>query len=497
MRFKIGSTYTLGYGIGKVKIEKPTAKGKTFKAVRQSDGKSLHFGDASMPTRQDNPKAKKNYCSRASGLAPRGFNPNTFSLIYWDCIPAKGTSTNSEDGMNKIRLYTNISKTQMSETDTHYKIKGIPITADNAVMNGILYSADENAKGMPSMIGQPLTLAHPESQGFNISAKNGVGMQDFYSGGNITDVYNSDGIWYADADIKKSMLAAQNDGQSYIEALNARENIGVSTGLTFSNNELSGTNSKGESYDKTAVNQDYDHLALLLNEAPAGGETTVMRFNGNETEVFDVDMVINSAGDVVNDEAGLFTKFKKWLANHGDFDSQEESGYNNQDLNTNEDRIMRDKMIAALNAANIEVNNLDDDALFAAYNEYMSGKKKDADADKDEDDKKKEKKDKAMNAEEISAIVAETVNAAVKPLKDELAANKEGELKGLREAVNALDLGLPEVAVNAMGKEDLESLVNKHGGSFADYSGLNVNHRANGGVKTETLDIDLNAGAED
>ena len=494
MRFKIGSTYTLGYGIGKVKIEKPTAKGKTFKAVRQSDGKSLHFGDPDMPTRQDNPKAKKNYCSRASGLAPRGFNPNTFSLIYWDCIPAKGTSTNSEDGMNKIRLYTNISKTQMSETDTHYKIKGIPITADNAVMNGILYSADENEKGMPSMVGQPLTLAHPESQGFNISAKNGVGMQDFYSGGNITDVYNSDGIWYADADIKKSMLAAQNDGQSYIDALNAKENIGVSTGLTFSNNELSGTNSKGESYDKTAVNQDYDHLALLLNEAPAGGETTVMRFNGNETEVFDVDMVINSAGDVVNDEAGLFTKFKKWLANHGDFDSQEESGYNNQDLNTNEDRIMRDKMIAALNAAKIETNNLDDDALFAAYNEYMSGKKKDADADKDEDDKKKEKKDKAMNQllEGFNSLTSK-----IESLESQLAANKESELKGLREAVNALDLGLPEVAVNAMGKEDLESLVNKHGGSFADYSGLNVNHRVNGGVKTESLDIDLNAGAED
>ena len=63
MRFKIGSTYTLGYGIGRVKIEKPTAKGKTFKAVRLSDGKSIHFGDPDMPTRQDNPKAKKAYCN--------------------------------------------------------------------------------------------------------------------------------------------------------------------------------------------------------------------------------------------------------------------------------------------------------------------------------------------------------------------------------------------------------------------------------------------------
>ena len=63
MKFKIGKTYTLGYGIGRVRIESPTAKGKTFKAVRLSDGKSLHFGDSSMPTRQDNPEACLLYTS--------------------------------------------------------------------------------------------------------------------------------------------------------------------------------------------------------------------------------------------------------------------------------------------------------------------------------------------------------------------------------------------------------------------------------------------------
>uniref|UniRef100_UPI00356AC070 hypothetical protein n=1 Tax=Pseudoalteromonas sp. TaxID=53249 RepID=UPI00356AC070 len=212
--------------------------------------------------------------------------------------------------MNKIRLYTNVRKTQLSETDTHFKIKGIPITADNAVMNGILYSAEENAKGMPSMLGQPLTLAHPESNGFNISAKNGVGMQDFYSGGNITDVYNRDGIWYADADVKKSLLAAQDDGETYINALASKENIGVSTGLMFSDNELSGTNSKGEEYTKQAVNQSYDHLAMLLNETPAGGETTVMRFNGEDVDVVNVEALIGSVGEIEQDKIseGLLTK---------------------------------------------------------------------------------------------------------------------------------------------------------------------------------------------
>ena len=350
--------------------------------------------------------------------------------------------------MNKIRIYTNVGRTQIKETDTHFKIKGIPITADNAVMNGILYSAEENAKGMPSMVGQPLTLSHPESDGFNISAKNGKGMQDFYSGGNITDVYNSGGIWYADADIKKSLLAAQDDGQDYICALNSKENIGVSTGLTFSNNEINGVNSKGEKYSKVAVNQEYDHLAMLLNEAPAGGDTTVMRFNGEDVEVVNVDLLINSVTDEPGEkELSLFAKFTQWLANHGSFEPDEKTGYNAQDLNTNEDRIMRDKMIAALNAANVKTDGLDDEALFAAYNEHVSGNKKDANVD-------------------IEAVVSAAVNAAVKPLTEKLEAINAEKLQSKRDAVNKLDLGLPMTAINAMTDAELDGLLSKHGQQF-------------------------------
>ena len=359
--------------------------------------------------------------------------------------------------MNKIRLYTNVSKTQLSETDTHFKIKGIPITADNAVMNGILYSAEENAKGMPSMLGQPLTLAHPESNGFNISAKNGVGMQDFYSGGNITDVYNRDGIWYADADVKKSLLAAQDDGETYINALASKENIGVSTGLMFSDNELSGVNSKGEKYTKEAVNQSYDHLAMLLNETPAGGETTVMRFNGEDVDVVNVDSLIGSTGDTEKDE--ISESFIDKVVNKvkAAFVNENKSGYNDTDLNTNHgDSIMnRKEMLEALGlATNSQVT---DDELKTLMKSKLA-----------------QNASEGFSKEDLTAAI----NAAVEPLKAELAANKEDKLKGLREAVNKLDLGLPEVAVNAMGEADLTALVEKHGGSFASGYPTAVNARS-------------------
>tara|TARA_Y100000310_G_C20704371_1_gene833769 strand:- start:6110 stop:7264 length:1155 start_codon:yes stop_codon:yes gene_type:complete len=366
--------------------------------------------------------------------------------------------------MNKIRLYTNVSKTQLSETDTHFKIKGIPITADNAVMNGILYSAEENAKGMPSMLGQPLTLAHPESNGSYVSAKNGSGMQDFYSGGNITDVYNREGIWYADADVKKSLLAAQDDGETYINALKSKDNIGVSTGVYFSDNELSGTNNKGEEYTKQAVNQSYDHLAMLLNEAPAGGETTVMRFNGEDVDVVNVESLIGSVGDIEQDEIseGLLTKIVNTVK--AAFVNENKSGYNDTDLNTNHgDSIMnRDEMLEALGlATNSQVT---DDELKTLMKSKL-----------------------AANASEgfSKEDLTEAVNAAVKPIskklekvESELTANKKDKLKGLREAVNKLDLGLPEVAVNAMGEADLTALVEKHGGSFASGYPTAVNARA-------------------
>ncbi len=58
---------------------------------------------------------------------------------------------------NSIMLMANVNRSQINITDTHYNIKSIPITVDDAVMNGVLYSATENAKGMQSMMGNPVT----------------------------------------------------------------------------------------------------------------------------------------------------------------------------------------------------------------------------------------------------------------------------------------------------------------------------------------------------
>lgn len=92
MALEIGKSYTLGYGIGRVKIVRSEAKGKAKAAVQESTGKRVNFGDPDMKNAPGTKRAE-NYCSRANNLNSRGFNANTLSLIDWECIPQKGKDT--------------------------------------------------------------------------------------------------------------------------------------------------------------------------------------------------------------------------------------------------------------------------------------------------------------------------------------------------------------------------------------------------------------------
>ena len=60
-----------------------------------------------------------------------------------------------------ISLFANVSKSQIKETDTHFNIEGVPVTVDDAVMNGIHYTAKNNKLGMPSIRDRVVTLSHP------------------------------------------------------------------------------------------------------------------------------------------------------------------------------------------------------------------------------------------------------------------------------------------------------------------------------------------------
>lgn len=91
MSLQIGKSYTLGYGIGRVRIVRSEAKNKAKAAIQESSGKRINFGDPDMRNAPGTPKAER-YCSRAANLNEKGFNANTLSLIDWECIPQRSTT---------------------------------------------------------------------------------------------------------------------------------------------------------------------------------------------------------------------------------------------------------------------------------------------------------------------------------------------------------------------------------------------------------------------
>lgn len=387
-----------------------------------------------------------------------------------------------------VLIYTNVGKSQIEETDTHFKITGIPVTKNNKVMNRVGYFEQHNAKGMPTMVDQPVTLRHPEVDGVNVSAKQGKGLT-YFSGTLVEQQpYLTNGSWKVDLQVNKKKLAAQDDGERWTEILSNKETFGVSTGLTFTRNKESGE-IDGEEYDMVAMNQQYDHLAFLdpKVEAPAGGEDTMVRFNANveqgEIIVCNIDdeatLKCPSTVEHVNaNHKSLFDKFLGWMASHGDFAPATDKGYNSQEFDVNqqnEDLIMdRSEML---------------EALCLATNSQVT----------DEELKILMKSKLAANASEgfTKEDVQTIVNAAIKPLADQLTANADKELNEVAEQVAALNKGLDAEDAKALGLTKAKAFLAANGAEFVA-EGYNAQHNgrtsASNKQDNEFDGIDLNAG---
>lgn len=145
------------------------------------------------------------------------------------------------------------------------------------------------------------------------------------------------------------------------------------------------------------------------------------------------------------------------------FGFKPKAGYNADGLiNNNEADQMKEKIIAALNAAGIKTDGLSDDALFAEFQNMKApeGKpedKKAACADGEEDDKK---------AMVDNAKLLEAINSLTKKVEAvELAANASArtEIDGLAEQVADLKIGMTANAAKLLPKAELVSILAANG----------------------------------
>lgn len=412
-----------------------------------------------------------------------------------------------------VIINSKVSRSKIEHTDTDYILKGIPITVNESVMNGVLYSRADNEAGMASIVGKPITIDHPtDANGSFISALEGEGLKKFYSGGIVTNYYEKDDIWYVDAEINKAMLAAQNGGSALKEKLDSKSDLGVSTGLTIEYNEISGVNPAGKKYKRVAKGQFYNHLAAVNN--PAGGRMTTAVFNGENTQEIDFsEMLSNSKQENKNLVNKLFDMIRELVANESSFNDTDSliraklraerttktdeylypsETYPNffiyekagtmlkqaylleegvitfvgepkavvkdvdwkeikSDLNTNEDNSMRTEMLAELKVKGITVNaEITDTELMAKYKESLT-----ANSTADTGDSK------LLDA--INALTAK-VDAME---KTKLTAEEEAKAKKAKElAANSAiaDLGFTETDLLQMTTNRLDDLHAKHSG---------------------------------
>lgn len=348
----------------------------------------------------------------------------------------------------RVNFYTNACTSKFKDNGGGiWALQGIPMTVDNAVMNGIYYPEDENAKGLNTYKGKPVALRHPSDENGNpTSAASGAGLFNYYSGGVITNVYNHNGINYFDAEFNVNMMRAQKNGDYFADKIEKKEPIGVSTGLYFDGNNEEGVTANGEKYIAVAKNQQGDHVAMLPDdEPPAGGKDTFIRFNGennDQTMAVNIDEFIESLSNIDNnadDKKSLFNQLKEWLLQT--IASSTNDKDNNQVINKTDevDAMKREELIAALNAQKVEFKEdaTDAELLVQLVN---SGK--------------------ADNSELVSTI--NSLKEEVKTLKSELASNADKELDSLAEKAAPL-LGVEKDEAKSLGANALHKVLAKNG----------------------------------
>ncbi len=149
---------------------------------------------------------------------------------------------------------------------------------DDVVMNEIKYPAAEIAKSFNTLEGTPAPMGHPIVRGQYV----GVGHSEAYpfiSGAINRNVKRADGVVHLEKWIDKEY--ATRNHPSLIEAINKKQPIHTSTGLTLERIEVA----NGAGYKYEAHNMLFDHDAILLNEV------------GAATPEQGVGVFVNSAGD--------------------------------------------------------------------------------------------------------------------------------------------------------------------------------------------------------
>jgi len=335
----------------------------------------------------------------------------------------------------RVHIVSTVNARNVSKTGGQYTIRDVVGAVDGIVMNGMLYPGEQLAKSAPTLNGKPAPAGHPKNtDGQYISAANGDALLSSYVGSVCRNARHVGGRTMVDIVVNEAQAKALPDGQAIVARLDAAINgqdvapIHVSTGLLCEPITAEGT-SNGKPYQRIATNIQYDHLAILLHEQGAGTPSDGVGMWLNAAgQPAQVEQVVIPSGPDDKRAAGLLGWVRKLLGNTDELSMRQiedglgatlpamawivevytryaiwrdEAGtYWRQDYAVSSEGVVswagsavqverqvkyeevatnlqgadpvKDKILAALNAAGVQTAGLDEAALLTAYNALVA-----------------------------------------------------------------------------------------------------------------------------
>lgn len=332
----------------------------------------------------------------------------------------------------RIHILSAVNAANVSKDGGMYTIKDVCGAIDGIVMNSALYPAEELRNSAASLEGKPAPAGHPkDGDGRFISALNGAALLNSYIGSVCTNARHEGGRTLVDIVVNEAQAMAHPDGVKLVERLDAAitgnnaDPIHVSTGLLCKMLTANGE-SGGKKYTRIATGIQYDHLAILLNERGAGtpedGVGMFLNSDGQEVEVETVevneqaidrrfegvagwirkllgnsdlsfDQIYEGLRAVLPEGAWLREVFSRYCIYMSSDDRLFQQDYAIDSSGSvaligqpvevirkveyepisNQEKVdaVKDKILAALNAAGIKTEGLDESQLLAAYNSMV------------------------------------------------------------------------------------------------------------------------------
>lgn len=313
---------------------------------------------------------------------------------------------------------------KLIEGKKHIIVSGAKHMIGDHVMNRILYPMQKMEYIIDDLSNNNAYIAapagHPTVNGEFISVSDARSLINHNIGSMFFNFRKEGPKMVSDLAVNPDVAAISEDGREVLRRIEAEEDIDISTGFFLRGSIMPGVNSHGEEYDMIADELMLDHSAILLHEPGAktsaegvglfANDATGNKFTAFQCNLLESSYVDKSSNDFISKLNDLDAEDVESLINNDNkliLHLKELFSFNKSKKGQDP---MREKIIAALNAAGIKTDGLSDDELIAQYNQMQN-----------------DSKDTSGND-----LIIEAVNAAMRPAVESL----REEIKDMRSSFN-------------------------------------------------------------